>query len=131
MNLVVLVGRITKDIELKQSQQGKAIGKTSIAVRRDYKNSEGKYDADFLNLIAFGNTAEFMSKYFEKGSMVAITGRIQTGSYNNKEGQKIYTTDVIVNTAEFVESKKTESKPEADTNGFTSADDLDLELPFA
>lgn len=131
MNIVSLVGRLTKDVELKQSQQGKSIAKTTIAVKRDFKNAEGKYDSDFMNLIAFGTTADFMNKYFAKGSMVAITGKIQTGSYTNKDGQKVYTTDIVVNAADFIESKKTENKPEADTSGFTSANELDLELPFA
>lgn len=82
-----------------------AIARFSVAVNRKFKDSEGNYKADFINCLAFGKTAEFIGKYFEKGNAIGITGRIQTGSYTNKDGQKIYTTDVVVEDAEFVESK--------------------------
>lgn len=133
MNLVILTGRLTKDVELKSSQQGKSIAKATIAVRREYKNSEGKYDSDFINLIAFGNTADFLSKYFSKGSLLTVTGRIQTGSYKTNEGKTIYTTDVVVNTTEFVESKKTENAtaPAVDNSGFQDIEEgFESELPF-
>lgn len=143
MNQVSLVGRLYQEPELRQSQSGKSIVRTGIAVQRSYKNSEGKYDADFINVIAFNTTADFISKYFKKGQMIGITGSIQTGSYTNKNGQKVYTTDVVAATAEFVESKgnsntENNAKPQSkqDDGGFdvndgfkNLADGID-ELPF-
>ena len=96
MNKVILLGRLTKDPELRYSNNGQqtAVCRYSLAVNRSYKR-EGEADADFINIIAFGNRAEFASKYFKKGQMVAISGEIRTGSYTDKNGEKRYTTDVI------------------------------------
>lgn len=141
MNNVSLCGRLYQDVDLKSSQDGKSIARTGIAVNRTFKNADGKYDADFINIVAFGSTADFISKYFKKGQMIAITGRIQTGSYTNKNGQKVYTTDVVALTAEFTESKKdgsvgNNSKPassqQTDNDGFMNIPDgIDEELPFS
>ena len=106
MNRIILVGNLVKDVELINTESGKSLVKNSIAVRRNYKNANGEYESDFINLVAFGKTAEFMANYFQKGSKVGIDGKIQTGSYTNKEGQKVYTTDVVVENIEFMESKK-------------------------
>lgn len=136
MNRVDLIGNLYKDVEVKQGNSGKNIAKTGIAVKREYKNAEGKYDADFINIIAFGTTADFLSKYFSKGSKIALSGKIQTGSYNNKEGKTVYTTDIIADSIEFVDSKG-DSKggsaaPKVDTNGFMDVtDELENELPFS
>lgn len=135
MNRVDIVGRLYQDVELKTSQSGKSIARTGIAVQRKYKNSEGKYDSDFINIIAFGPTADFISKYFSKGQMIGVTGSIQTGSYTNKNGQKVYTTDVVVDAAEFVESKSNNTqqsqKHTAQENDFMSVPDaIAEELPF-
>lgn len=133
MNNVILVGRLTKDVEVRTNNDS-TVARFSVAVNRDFKNKEGKYDADFINCIAFGRTAEFLEKYFSKGMKIGLVGRIQTGSYTNKDGNKVYTTDVVCEKVEFVESKG-ESKPEVkedprQDNGFTSASaDLDY-LPF-
>lgn len=116
MNSVVLIGRLTKDPEVRVSQDGGAIARYSLAVDRRKKDS----GADFISCVAFGKGAEFAEKYLKKGTKIGVTGRIQTGSYTNKDGQKVYTTDVIVDTHEFVESKKTET---ADENGFAQVDD--------
>lgn len=105
MNNVILIGRLTKDPELKYANNGTEIARFTVAVDRRYKKEEEK-TADFINCLAFGKTAEIIEKWFSKGNKIAITGRIQTGSYENKEGQKVYTTDVIVESVEFVESKK-------------------------
>lgn len=104
MNLVVLMGRLTRDVEVKQNGDS-VIARFGVAVSREFKNKDGNYDADFLNCVAFGKTADFVSKYFHKGSKILITGRLQTGSYTNREGQKVYTTDIIVDKANFVENK--------------------------
>lgn len=100
MNLVVEIGRLTRDPEVNNGAV-----RLSIAVTRRFKNKEGQYDTDFINCVSFAKTGEFIQKYFHKGDKIAITGRIQTGSYTNSEGKKVYTTDVVVDNAEFVESK--------------------------
>lgn len=110
MNKCILTGNLVKDVELITTESGKSLVKNSIAVKRNYKNADGEYESDFINIIAFGKTAEFMEKYFQKGSKVGIDGKIQTGSYTNKEGQKVYTTDVVVENIEFMESKKKEGQ---------------------
>lgn len=131
MNKAILVGRLTRDPEIRYTTGTNATAnlRFSLAVTRDFKNAEGNYDADFINCIAFGNTAEFISKYFSKGSMIGIDGSIRTGSYINAEGKKIYTTDVNVSKAEFVESKKSQNNDNSYTEPSTTDFDDD-ELPF-
>ena len=144
MNKVQLVGRLTRDPEIRYSQgeNATATARFSVAVNRRFKNAEGNYDADFINCVAFGKSAEFVEKYFKKGMAIGLTGRIQTGSYTNKDGQKVYTTDVVVEETEFVESKgassadnSNNSRPApsaANNNDFMSVPDgIDEELPFA
>ena len=92
MNKVVLVGRLTRDPEVRSSSNGMQNARFSVAVNRNFKNKEGGYDADFISCVAFGRTAEFIGKYFKKGSMIGIEGRIQTGSYDAQDGTKRYTT---------------------------------------
>ena len=92
------------------------VARYSLAVDRRFKNKDGEYDTDFINIVAFGKSAEFASKYFAKGTKVVITGRIQTGSYTNKDGQKVYTTDVVAEDQEFAESKKS-SGGETESSG--------------
>lgn len=135
MNLVALVGRMVRDPEYKVNGES-GVARFTIAVDRRFKNSEGKYEADFINCVAFKQTAEFISKYFFKGMRIGITGHIQTGSYTNKDGMKVYTTDVIVDSCEFVESKNENSKSattEAPVPDLTTVvddtSDMD-ELPF-
>lgn len=117
MNKVFLRGVVTKDIELKNTQNKTAMIKFSIAVRRDMKNANGEYDTDFINCIAFGKIAETISKYFHKGSGIIILGHIQTGSYEKEDGGRVYTTDIIVENIEFdrsnsnKETEKEEEKP--------------------
>lgn len=130
MNKVILMGRLTKDPEVRYNGE-LAIARYNLAVDRKYKR-DGEQTADFIGCIAFGKSAEFAEKYFRKGTKIAITGRIQTGSYTNREGQKVYTTDVVVEEQEFAESKASSqpSEPKTDNNGFMSVpDDMD-ELPF-
>lgn len=109
MNVVTLVGNLCRDNDVRYSsgENATAILRNTIAVQRKFKNREtGAYDSDFINIQAFGNNAEFINKYFKKGSKIGITGEIRTGSYINKDGAKVYTTDVIVNNAEFVGKKE-------------------------
>ena len=105
MNKVILMGRLTRDPELKYStgERQMAIARYTLAVARKVKTNDT--EADFINCIAFGKSAEFVEKYFRQGQRVLIEGRLQTGSYTNKEGQKVYTTDIIVDSQEFADSK--------------------------
>ena len=130
MNKVVLVGRLTKDPEVRyaQNDNSTAIARFTVACDRKIKDS----GADFISCVAFGKTAEFLEKYFFKGSKIGLTGHIQTGNFTNKDGQKVYTTDVIVDEVEFVESKSATSNEVTTSNdGFMNIPDgLDEDLPF-
>lgn len=107
MNKVILMGRLTRDPDMRytQGEKGVAIARFSLAVDRRRTNPDGQRDTDFINCVAFGRQAEFAEKWLHQGSKLVLTGRIQTGSYTNKEGQKVYTTDVIAEDLEFAESK--------------------------
>jgi single-strand DNA-binding protein len=145
MNVVILMGRLTKDPEVRYTADGKPVGKYTLAVERRYRKDE--QTADFLNCTVFNKGAEFAEKYLQKGTRVIVRGRIQTGSYKNKEGQKIYTTDIIVEEQEFAESKNAAGgnggsfggntasapAPAASTAGegfMNIPDGVDEELPF-
>ena len=135
MNKVILIGRNTKKPETKytQGQNPTAISRGTLAVDRKYKR-DGEPTADFINFVAFGKTAEFIEKYFDKGSKMVIEGRIQTGSYE-KDGRTVYTTDVVVEAVEFGESKASNDSqpaPVGPADGFTSIPEgIDEDLPFA
>lgn len=105
MNKVVLVGRLTRDPEVRSTSSGLSTARFTVAVNRNFKNKDGNYDADFISCVAFRNTADFVAKFFKKGSMIGLEGRIQTGSYDAQDGTKRYTTDVAVDNVEFVGSK--------------------------
>lgn len=109
MNKVILMGRLTRDPEVRYSQGERqmAIARYTLAVdrRRGRNNSPDGQTADFIQCVAFDRAAEFAEKYFQKGIKIAVTGRIQTGSYTNRDGQKVYTTEVIIEDQEFAESK--------------------------
>lgn len=139
MNKVILVGRLTRDPEVRYSQgeNTMAIARYTIAVNRRFKR-EGDPEADFIRCVVFGRAAEFAEKYFRQGLRIAISGRIQTGSYTNKEGIKVYTTDVVVEEQEFAESmaerehtQTPASAPESSGDGFMNIPEgIDEELPF-
>ncbi len=135
------MGRLTRDPEIKYTQGGNsmAIARYTLAVDRRFKR-DGEPTADFINCVTFGKGAEFTEKYFRQGLKVVVTGRIQTGSYTNKDGQKVYTTDVVVEDQEFAESKATsqqnQQKPSGpapdNSDGFMNIPDgIDEELPFS
>lgn len=131
MNKVILMGRLTREPELKTTQSGTSVCNFSIAVNRRYKNAEGNYDADFVNCVAWRQTGEFVSKYFTKGSMVAVVGSLQTRKYE-KDGQKRTVTEVLVDEAYFcgdktdkpVNNERGTFVPETDDAFFASAADL-------
>ncbi|MCR4651917.1 MAG: single-stranded DNA-binding protein [Lachnospiraceae bacterium] len=113
MNKVILMGRLTRDPEVRYSQNdtSMAIARFSLAVdRRRSQNNQDSQTADFINIVAFGRLGEFAEKYLHKGTKVALTGRIQTGSYTNKDGVKIYTTDIVAEDIEFAESKNAQGQ---------------------
>ena len=121
MNKVILMGRLTRDPEVRYSQgeNSTAIARYTLAVdRRFRRNNDGEQTADFIGCVAFGRSAEFAEKYFRQGLKVIVTGRIQTGSYTNKEGQKVYTTDVVVEDQEFAESKAASNNSYKKENGY-------------
>lgn len=133
MNQVQLVGRLTKDPSVRYTDGGNSIARFTVACDRRFKK-EGQPDADFISCTAFGKTAEFVEKYFNKGQRIGLTGRIQTGSYDDSDGKKVYTTDVVVESVEFVESKGSSSLSDtpvpASDDGFISTNAIEEELPF-
>lgn len=120
INQVVLVGNMTRDIELKYGQSGTAYGSFSLGVQRNFKDKSGEYETDFPNLQVFGKTAENLAQFTGKGSKIAVTGRLQTGSYVNKQGDKVYTTDVMVDSFQLLDKRqeKQEAKPASKPNPF-------------
>lgn len=132
MNKVILMGRLTRDPEVRYSQgqsgEQMAIARFSIAVDR---RTSGEASADFPSCVAFGKTAQFIEKFFKQGMKVALEGRLQTGSYTNRDGNKVYTTDVIVEAAEFAESKKVSEEATQPSAGFMEIPtDIENDLPF-
>lgn len=145
MNKVILMGRLTRDPDIRYStgDNAMAIARYTLAVdRRFRRNNDGEATADFIGCVAFGKSAEFAEKYFRQGLKIVVTGRIQTGSYVNKDGQKVYTTDVVVEDQEFAESKAASESHgghgpagavpnAAPGDGFMNIPDgIDEELPF-
>ena len=104
MNKAILVGRLTKDPELRTTPSGVSVCRFTVAVNRRFKNAEGNYDADFINCVAWRQQAEFLARFFAKGRMVGLVGSIQTGSYE-KDGQRVFTTEVVADEISFVDSK--------------------------
>lgn len=139
MNKVVLVGRLTKDVELRTTPQGVSVCSFTVAVNRRFKNANGEYEADFINCVAWRQTAEFLSRYFSKGRMVGISGSIQTRSWE-KDGERRYATEVLAEEAYFVDSKSSDSnsgsRPSDDSDAGFSVDSgfmpipADDDLPF-
>lgn len=148
MNKAILMGRLTRDPEVRytQGENQMAIARYTLAVDRRFNRNGDENTADFISCVAFGRAGEFAERYFRKGTKIAVTGRIQTGSYTNKEGVKVYTTDVVVEEQEFAESKNsnsgaadnysapanhTSAAPMAAGDGFMNIPDgIDEELPF-
>lgn len=116
MNQVLLTGRFSKDPELHYSKDGIGVSSFHLAVKRSYKNSDGTYEADFIPCVSFRKTAEIIASYCDKGSLIALSGRLQTRNYENKDGIKIYVTEVVADSIEFLQKKKADapSKQELD-----------------
>ena len=142
MNKVILMGRLTRDPEVRYTsgEQSLAIARYTLAVDRRFRK-DGEATADFIPCVAFVKSAEFTEKYFKQGMRVTVSGRIQTGSYTNKDGQKVYTTEVVIEEQEFAESKSSSAsaavpqtpppQPQTDSDGFMNVPEgLEEELPF-
>lgn len=141
MNKVILMGRLTRDPEVRYGtgENSTAVARYTIAVDRRFKR-DGEQNADFIGCVAFGRNAEFAEKYLRQGTKIGLTGRIQTGSYTNRDGQKVYTTDIVVEEQEFAESKAVAGNGEyqmrnirenEDYNGpMRTSDGLGEKLPF-
>ena len=147
MNKVILMGRLTRDPEVRYSQgdNASAVARYTLAVDRRFKR-DGEQSTDFINCVAFGRTAEFAERYLRQGTKLVVTGRIQTGSYTNRDGVKVYTTDIVVEEQEFAESKAAAGSAPASNyqaspvpapstdigDGFMNIPDgIDEELPFS
>lgn len=146
MNKVILMGRLTRDPEVRYSQgeNSTAIARYTLAVDRRFNRNNEEQTADFIGCVAFGKAGEFAEKYFHKGTKIAVVGRIQTGSYTNKDGVKVYTTDVVVEEQEFAESKNAQGggqngggggynapAPSGAEDGFMNIPDgIDDQIPF-
>lgn len=144
MNKVILMGRLTRDPEVRYSQGGEnplSIARYTLAVDRRFRR-DGEQTADFISCVSFGKTAEFAEKYFRQGTRITISGRVQTGSYTNRDGVKVYTTEVVVEEQEFAESKSKQQSntqagpspygpaPESGDGFMNIPDGIDEELPF-
>ncbi|MBO5373662.1 MAG: single-stranded DNA-binding protein [Lachnospiraceae bacterium] len=141
MNKVILMGRLTRDPDVRYTQTT-AIARYTLAVDRRLRSNNDENNTDFINIVAFGKSGEFAEKYLHKGTKVLVTGRIQTGSYTNKDGNKVYTTDVVAEDQEFAESKNSSSNgnggsnnddayaPAGDGDFMSIPDGIVEELPF-
>lgn len=142
MNKVILMGRLTRDPDIRNGADGKInVARYNLAVDRRFTDKDGNRSADFISCVAFGNSAEFVNKYLKKGTKIVVEGRIQTGSYDDRDGKKVYTTDVIVESHEFAESAKKNNENTATAaasqntakpdDSFMNVPDGDMdELPF-
>lgn len=141
MNNVNILGRLTRDVDLRMTNSNLAVGRFNVAVdrklskeKRQEAEKNNQPTADFIGCIAFGKTAENIATYFKKGQRIAVSGHIQTGSYENQQGQRIYTTDVVVDSFDFVESNKDNNSNQGYSNpsdlGMSGQESFDSDLPF-
>ena len=135
MNSVNLVGRLTKDVDLRKTPNGKSVGNFTLAVNRRFKNQQGEYEADFIMCQIWGDSADTLARYVRKGQMVAVAGRINTRNYENQQGQKVYVTEVIVENFTLISGGQKQEHPKAPQdspfNDFgTQVDISEDDLPF-
>lgn len=128
MNKVILSGNLCKDIELRYTTSNVAVLQNTIAVKNDFKNADGEYESQFINFVAYRNNAEFLNKYASKGSKVLLEGKLNTRNYDDKDGNKRYVTEVIVDKAELLGSKPTQEKQEVKPSDFAKEETQD---PFS
>lgn len=137
LNNVCVMGRLTRDPELRRTQSGTAVTSFTIAADRDFKNQNGEKEADFFDVIAWRNTAEFVSSYFAKGRMAVVSGRLQSRTYTDKDGNKRKVVEIVADSVYFGDSKKdvqdsSYKEPPVDSDGFQDIPDCDMDgnLPF-
>jgi len=141
INRTVLVGRMVKDLDLRYTQNGKAVGNVNIAVNRPFKNASGDNDADFIPIVVWGKQAENLANYMSKGSMIGVDGRIQTRTFETKDGKTAFVTEVVADSVQFLESKKQQSNERAQVDTYNKEwqgaandgepmDISDQDLPF-
>src|SRR5690625_7633453 len=112
------LGRLTRDVDLRYTEQGTAVGNFTLAINRNFKNKQtGEYEADFINCVAFSKTAEIIAEYVKKGQQLAVEGRVQTRNYENKDGQRVYVTEIVVNEFTFVDNRNNNQKQSTKTTG--------------
>ena len=135
MNKVELIGRLTHDVEMRQTPNGVSLARFSIAVTRRFKNSNGEYDADFINCVAWRQTGEFIEKHFQKGGMIAVVGSIQSRSWDGNDGKKQYATEVVVDEVYFTGAKKQnnnnqqQTPPQDNSDYYSDPDFPELDYP--
>lgn len=135
MNKVELIGRLTHDVEMRQTPNGVSLARFSIAVTRRFKNSNGEYDADFINCVAWHQTGEFIAKHFQKGGMIAVVGSIQSRSWDGNDGKKQYATEVVVDEVYFTGAKKQnnnnqqQTPPQDNSDYYPDPDFPELDYP--
>lgn len=131
MNKTELSGNLVKDVEVKQTSNNKSVGRSTIAVRRNFKNQEGKYDSDFFNLVFWGKQCDYVSQYAKKGTKIEVAGRLETGSYDDKDGKKCYTTDVVVEEVNILTyPQNVDNSVDNSANATATSDGFEDCLPF-
>lgn len=130
MNKIILLGRLTRDPEIRTTSSGTTTANFTVAVNRNFKNKDGNYDADFLPCVAFRQTADFISKYFKKGRMISLEGRVQTRNYEAEDGTKRYVTEIVVEGVEFAGDNKKEESETASDEGNDNSTSEDIDLPI-
>ena len=136
LNHIVLMGRLTRDPELRRTNSGIAVASFSLAVERDYKGEDGQKETDFIDIVAWRNTAEFVSKYFTKGRMAVVSGALQIRTYTDKDGNKSRNAEVIANNVYFADSKPNSDNsanygvPSAPVEDYAVVEETDAQLPF-
>ena len=139
LNKIMIQARLCRDVEIRRLPDGKAVASVAVACDRDFANKDGQRETDFIDIVAFGNTGEFLSKYFSRGSMVVLSGRLQIRGWTDKDGNKRRSAEVVADQVYFGESKKTEgdsytgfvkNHPEAPVSDFQVIGDTDEQLPF-
>lgn len=135
LNRICLVGRTTKDIDLKKTPSGKSVATFSLACQRNIKNQNGEYDSDFFNCVAWGNTAEYMNQYIGKGYLISIDGRLQSRKYEDSNGKTVYVVEVIADSVCNLQPREATEKPaqKSEYSGFNTGASLDInsdDLPF-
>lgn len=131
INNVVLVGRMTRDAELRYTPSNQAVATFTLAVNRNFKNQDGEREADFINVVIWRQQAENLANWAKKGALIGVTGRIQTRSYDNQQGQRVYVTEVVAESFQLLESRGQQSNSQDSSFGNSSSMDIqDKDLPF-